>query len=415
MPRSELNIRSARGSSLRETLRYLRAELRRRHSVGSSGIFSGGSAEGFESGYQIGLVYLGKSVRLEVRVVTDVRKEEPRFVVEEPDGALTSVELQNLAGDILLAAVDAARAGATSPMWVRRGYAYQGYPLHGCYQLPGCRVQPLLPPREHQDVRIPPAKLPQFVALDLRVDAIDELDANEVSLAEHTARAAYLATFLDVPLRTPSADYHLVDVGDGVWEWRQQWYPRGLGVVEEHDSACTDESSQGRWVEDWRFPWRSDLPDRDPRTLYLGRSALQLARRLQHDPETQAAFARCARLYHLSMMMPHGFATAGLAVRVAAVESLAASTPGCPESGARERFTHLWRTFGPEKGPPADQLYGKVRSGMFHTGEFAGIDGAHVSIDFVDDSSAWDDQRRAFGALRTCIINWVMAYLERTS
>ena len=323
----------------------------------------------------------------------------------EQDGTLSQLELELFAHELMVATLDRARVATMNTYRVRRCYWFQGHELDGLYDFASWRIFPIPSPTPGEEHGVPPAACRRYIALDAKVDAIDGVDAWELSTHRQTECSALASLFLGHALRSDFARWQLVNQADSAApSWVRQWWPEKEGVLEAEE--LTDLPSTGTWAPHFDYPFLDEARHGIVRVSRVPVSCLQTTRRLRSDPQLMNALVRSARLHHLALQLPYGFESAGLALKVAALETLAKEDASLEGSGDAGRFRAFFEKYRPGHPEIAEELYGSVRSGLFHSGRFRSTDGRHVAIDFVDDSLDMDRERQLATEVRRCFGSW---------
>lgn len=255
------------------------------------------------------------------------QQEIPIEIIDRNE-ILSEPELRDLGQSLLIATLDAASADTRSDHWVRRSALYFGKPLNGWYDLKSWRIAPSPEQPELGYEPLYGASPPQLLLLDVQVPAIDETDATERSLREFTRRLAHASFFLGRPLRWLSDSPVITLDSSGnplaVKPWRGFFTCVPKAIEPFSDPSLRGEWGQGRGP---LWPFLDALETNVHHTLRLPQAALSLQRRLQRNSDrggnVMAAFDSATRLYHLSQLLPEGFSSASLALKLASVEALA--------------------------------------------------------------------------------------------
>lgn len=368
-------------------------------------MLGGGSGSRFEAGYGLGIRYHNRQAWIDLRLLVPADKMNVQIRITDREGVLNDSELRDWGNSLLFSALDAARENKRAAYWIRRHAMYDGKPLDGWYELPGWRLAPA--PEQPSGPEAPdnPRSL-QLVVIDAQVMGIDERDALEQARGTLTRRVAHAAFLLAIPLRwlpdqpSVAADAHGGPAITNAWRGR-------FGAVDQDADPFSNPAQKGTWGHDFIWPWRDPIQGGALDGLRVPQAGLSLLRRLGRNPKASSAFDSASRLYHLSMILPEGFRSASVALTIAAVEALTKGLEGFEGLGDKARFIEFFSRYNTTSEIDPDRVYGRWRSGMFHAGQFARIDGAHYQIDFVDDSVESAELQRIPEAIRRAFAGWV--------
>jgi hypothetical protein len=314
----------------------------------------------------------------------------------------TEPELSAFVNKFLLGVFDEALLGKGRSYSVRRQFTYQGPPLDGEYWISGrLRIAP-----HPTSTRLRRGSwVSQILVIDQTVNAVGEDHARRVASDLASSLTARLSLILDIGLMVPPREWVWASpdesATEGEWRFRTPPpAPRFLNTL-----PMRGECLGGQWVG--RLNDRCD----GGRKLSLPRETRRVLRFADAAPEKiQRAFDGCCRLYQLSHVLPHEFVSAKLAYRVAAAEALAETSEG------RGGFSGFMRDRSPliRNHPELlDTLYGKVRSALFHAGQyyFDNPTSQKLVTDF-DAARRRNEEAQADAALRDAIISWVRDKVE---
>lgn len=389
-----------------DILRFLRSEIRRRRrGRGGLALLAGTGADGFEASYYVPVTRGEVAVTIQLRLLGSSELKEVRIEASEPDGVLSEDDLKGEVQGILLAAIDRYSADDTEKRWVRSYAAYPGLPLAGWYDFGDWRVAPvrgIWENAEDEEQR----KVRAILQVDVEVDSVDRIDALETAVERETQVLAWLTFFLSRPVERLDSGQHVLVAGpDNSPVLARRWVPAARKTVECDSSPFNEPTARGEWGEDLLFPWREPGQQKPTRNT-IAVSALRFQRRAQ--PKQLEAFDTFARVNHVAALVPKGFRAAALALRVAAVEALAQNLPRyAGTSGDKQRFLEFMSQYSPLMEKESDRLYGRWRSGVFHSGEFASIDRGYPHIDLAGISAEMDYLNRSGEFLRRSVVHWV--------
>lgn len=399
-------VGSATGQRLISYLRFLRAEVRRRHVWGAmSRHGGGGSADTHNAGYSIGINFHGKRAWTDIELSLARDHSEAVVTVRDPEDTLDEIELLAFANDLLFAATDAAAEEKFDRYWIRRTARYEGLPLDGWYSFTDWRFAQADIQCEHEKGRSQRA-----IVIDLRVSAIDRTDALEQALAEFTRRIAHIAFILDIPVEWTDAGEVIVESETGAPMLAKRWHP-AMQVTEANAPPFSARKCAGRLGPDFRWPSMNEDRRASPTTLMLPRDAKTLLRRVCRDPKVLAAFDSATRLYQLASVLPSSFSSASLALKIASVEALTQGLSAFDTCGAKERFVHFMESNGCES-QRAERMYSRWRSGLFHAGNFADIDGAFRHIDLPQHAAEMNQLYTHASEIRRAFAAWVKSFVS---
>jgi len=407
----KVDLNLSRGSKQRLFLDNLNSQLRARTAGYSGG--AGYRADGlFESSVTGPFLVDQEQVPLIWRIV------------KSPDGTLLFVEAElsndapartdweHAAYEFIISVFSAALSERRSKFFRRVFFNYIGVQLDGEYWLPGLRFAPAWPD-DDQPYSIVSERV---ISMDMLVDAIDGMDAT--ALAEEIARrqAARISLLLNVGLyRTTHA--------------QTRWV---IPVVDDHPAEKSQRFQLGFFGYGSQL---TELPKKgsvSPLGQYAGSLAasnsflgqlLSLppqARRILRAVDNAApavtdSFDRGARLHQVAAVVGQQFPSVGLAYRVAAVDAISKADPTC------KGFSDFVRKFArsrPNTDVLLDYLWGTVRSGHFHAGEFPlGEFDTNRFFDPLLDPDSLEQSRihtMCFELTREAIVNWIFELLPDT-
>jgi hypothetical protein len=302
-------------------------------------------------------------------------------------------------------------ADRRSPFFKRSLFYYIGVQLDGEYWLPGCRFAPAFPddPQPH----LINAERP--VVFDMTVQAIDDQDASVIAGELSRRYSARLSLLLDVGFYSQDhAQRWAFPTTDG--------RPTGQSVRcflgFSHPSLRATEMPK-KGVVCPLGAYRGSLA----RWYQVAGELLSLppqARRIlcgvdSASPAVTEAFDRGARLYQVATVIGAIYPSVALAYRVAAVEAMSK----CDSKSGFSEFMRRYVTSTSELDGVIDYLYGTVRSGHFHSGEFPM--GEFAPQKFFDplmdsESIARTDLRfLAHKLTREAIVNWLYSIVPTIS
>jgi len=145
--------------------------------------------------------------------------------------------------------------------------------------------------------------------------------------------------------------------------------------------------------------------------LYCPKETRSILRKLSvADENVKVAFDSCCRMYMLSLNLGYEYPTAMLSYRIAAVESIV-------KVMKYKSFTDFMSTYLGEDKKFYDSLYGKVRSGHFHSGDFL-FEDAFRQVDYLSNREnfivrSFIEESKL--KLRLAILRWLDEMLEITN
>lgn len=291
-----------------------------------------------------------------------------------------------------------ALADKQEPFAHRRTFHYFGPHLAGEYWFGKVRVAPLRP-----DDDTPSAVgLERVVVIDHELTAPDRVKAYLVGDEQARRLGARVAFLLDAGLR--------------VEERRQRWI-----TVRQPDGSVEHVRGEGGVVTDHRL---EQMPAKGE-VCPMGRFEGSTHKFGRSGPLTFPTYSRTAwrafdsatvavrgvfdamcQLYQVGLVVEEHYPSAALAYFVSAVEAASLA----PHSGSN--FGEFMRRFtprGPDRGELIDRLYGKLRSGHFHSGRFPLGDFRARGTTFlgeVDVALSGDFYVEGRRLLRTALTGW---------
>ncbi len=332
-----------------------------------------------------------------------------------PDGTLAGIEVQASDGQtegpwivaahrIVTSALAAALSERVQRFFRRRFLFYIGPQLDGEYWLPGLRLAPAWPddPQPHL------INAERVLAVDTDFDAIDDMHAHAVSQEMTRRTAARLSLLLDVGLYEPPLNQIWVfeddpQTGQMTSSRRQPGFTRPDIIVTkmpEKGETCPPGRYSGSLKATFRVAGEA---------LSLPPEARRILRGVDSQgPSVSDAFDRCARLYHVALVVGAQFPSVALAYRVAAIDAV---VQGNPQFAGFSDFVR--KNVQPRDGLEAalDFLYASCRSAHFHGGHFPMGEYArpHWFDPMMDpsDVGTWEISRTAHQLVREAIVAWL--------
>jgi hypothetical protein len=323
------------------------------------------------------------------------------------DPSIPEARWKTPAYEIVTSVLAAALSERRRPFFMRSMFFYIGPQLDGEYWLPGYRFAPALPDDSEPYL----INAERVVTIDMAVEAVDI--QNAMVLAGEAARrhAARLSLLLNVGLYRAQAEFRWVmPVGEGrVGESvRYQTafsrpYP-AVGAMPKKGELCPLGQYQGSLTERYRVAGHLLSLPRQARMIMKG---IDLA-----EPWVADAFDRGARLYQVASVVGTQFPSVGLAYRIAAVEAIARANP---EMSSFSEFMRKYISSTAVVDELLEYMYGPVRSGHFHAGEFPM--GEFSRMGFFDPLMDPEDAEltrihfACFELTREAIVNWMVSFL----
>ncbi len=286
-------------------------------------------------------------------------------------------------------------------------FYYIGIQLDGEYWLPGSyRFAPVIP----DDPAPFLLNAERVVCIDHKVTARDDNQASLLAIATARRHAARLSLLLN---------HGLYD-----HDQAQRWFysptegesksmRAQLGYFGP-DAVVVDMPKKGDTCPRGQFAGQLNNPFRIPgKLLSLPPEARKILRRIDEAPAAvKESFDQGARLYQVGAVCGRMFPSVGLAYRVAAVEAISKADPTVNSFSAfMRKYVHSRTDIERE----LDHLYGSVRSGHFHAGQFPL--GEYNEMDsggpFMNMESAVNDQLNfaCQGLVREAVVNWLVEML----
>lgn len=401
----EIQLNLASGSRQRDFLDYLNSALRARMPNRSG--TAGGLADGSFFSQITGAFSVDQShVELTWRLQKAADGTLASLSVQATDSSVSSQSWQTAAREFVMSVLTATVAAKRERFFRRSLFYYIGPQLDGEYWLQGYRFAPVFPgdPKPHL------INAERVVSIDQDIEALDDMHAH--ALAEESSRrhAARLSLLLNVGLyrQEQSMRWVLPISGD---QSESKSVCRHLGfshpdavltAMPEKGKACSLGAYTGSLATPYRVAGKLHSLPREARKILHGVD--------QADPLVTVAFDRAARLYQVAVVCGHLFPSVGLAYRVAAVEAMSTADKTC--NGFSE-FMRRYITSRTDFDDILDYLYGNVRSGHFHGGEFPmgefsrpGYFDALMDMDTMERDSV---HRACYELTREAIVNWMQS------
>jgi hypothetical protein len=344
-------------------------------------------------------------------------------LIQTPDAVLAALEVEPLgdaepppewsadANAIITRTLTATVAERQQPFFRRVLFNYIGPILDGEYWLPGFRLAPLIPADEGPFL----LGTERVVAIDMNVDAIDDVHASALAVERARRYSARLSLIMNLGFYTSVPDKRWVfqQSADGSFDSVRAhlgfFKPLPELTSMPTKGALCKLGQPGKRLDEYYGvlgkPLR--LPQETRRVLRGVDTA---------PPVVRDAFDRCARLYQVSLVCGRIYPSVGFAYRVAAVEAIVSASPDY------ENFSDFVRAnVVPREDLDAvlDYLYGRVRSAHFHAGEFpSGEFERQAFFDPLSDATdliRFDLEWRGSQILREAIVTWISNVLLEDS
>lgn len=283
-------------------------------------------------------------------------------------------------------------------------FIYIGPQLDGEYWFGRVRFAPAWP-EDNQPHLI---NAERVVSIDMEVDAIDDMDAAVVSAELGEKFAARISLLLGVGLykRTNELVWVIPKVGENFPEKSERFHFGFLGYMKDitelppKGSICPPGKYSGSISK--KYITAGEL-------LSLPKEARKILRAIDNaEQDIVKAFDSGARLTQLASIIGRQFPTVGLAYRIAAVEAISKSEKEC--RGFSD-FIRKYVISTDNLDGLLDYMYGTVRSGHFHAGEFplGEFEAKRYFDPFLDRDDVWSSsiQRTCHDILREAIVNWI--------
>lgn len=329
-------------------------------------------------------------------------------VTLQSEGEMDS-EWEEVADEFISEVLESTLARDTEMFFHRTFFSYIGPRLDGEYWFGGIRIGPY-PPDDSGGPMFGQSE--QMVLIDQEVEAIDRSDSGKVAFERAQRMAVRASLLLGVGLFRPLPEFRWIQpIGDDGERQPQRVLLGNLPPAGQRDAMPEkgEEVEPGAFSETILDPASFRMP-----TLCFPNESRLILERLDSAPvSVEEGFDRCARLYHVGLVIGRRFPTAGLAYAVAAVDALAEAVG---EDGKFKGFVreHVEpRTENKEFDKLVNRLWHDLRSAHFHAGQFRLGDYEGRSIDLMD-LERFETQRRyglSHQLLRTAIMTWVFETL----
>jgi hypothetical protein len=244
----------------------------------------------------------------------------------------------------------------------------------------------------------------RVVSIDQMIPAIDNMDAWAIAQQSSARLAARLSLLLNAGLYRPPAEQRWVLPPEGGKSIR------GLSMFSGHVPAFTDLPKKGALCG--AGGWSGSLTSQHKTTglLSLPREARRVLRAIDAtEPAITESFNAASRLYQVALVLEAQFPSVSLAYRVAAVEALSKADPSV--NGFSEFMRKTVKSIT-DLNSILNFLYGTVRSGHFHAGEFPlgehdrmEFPRAFMGSEYITKSNL---RLTSFAVTREAIINWLV-------
>lgn len=403
----KIDLNLPRGEHQRLFLDYLNSALRQRHVGyhGSAGLRQDGF---FESSVR------GKFL---------LDEEQPELiwkVIKSKEGTLHYIEVlpsdqdspdhtwELAVHEFITSVLSAALAEKRQPFFQRVFFNYIGTQLDGEYWFQRIRFAPLWPEDPYPGL----FNAERVVTFDMTVNAIDKDDALTLSREIARRQAARFSLLLNIGLYSQSHEHRWVIKESTFKSERLQ-----LGFIMQSTNiskmpAKGELCPLGKYSESLSARYRSA-----GRLISFPSQARQIFRAIDlAPPEVTDAFDHGARLCQVAAVVGHQFPSVGLAYRIAAIEAISKADKTSKNFGEFVR-KHVASKKNLEE--ILDYMYGKVRSGHFHSGEFPlGEYNRETFIDPFMDSDLVEQMEihdTCHEIVRKTIVNWICSLLPKTT
>jgi len=292
------------------------------------------------------------------------------LITINPDGTLapltaiatnsTSPGWERAAERVILTCVTAALNEKKERYFFRHTFGHLGWSLDGAYYISDFRLAPAFTDADYL--------LEKIAFIDHYVEAVDPLQAHDLSRIKANQTASLLSVFLDTGFYTLSG---------ALFQW----------VIEDHETArCL----QRGYIHPKPHP--SEMPKKgtecalgtpravdrdllqqpfvDERVLQCPADIRRLFRAVAKlSPEKREAFFGAAGLYQISLTLGRHHPSIQMAYQVAAVDALVSG-----RNNTAQAYAELVREHCPVEFPIKELkgIYGDIRSAHFHAGSFPG-------------------------------------------
>jgi hypothetical protein len=399
-----------RGTRQRHFLDYLNSALRSRIPGynGSASVFDGF----FKSKVSGAFLIDNANVPLTWQLVNTLDSTLLHLDVICEDSTVPEESWKTATYELVTSVLTAALAEKQQQFFRRTLFFYIGVQLDGEYWLPGFRIAPAYVADPYPYI----INAERVLALDMNINAIDDIHANILASEAARRHAARISLLLDVGLYIPKLEQRWV-LPDPEDKTPSESIRRNLGfhhlsihitTMPSKGALCQLGQYKGSLTERYRVAGQ---------LLSLPPQARKILRGIESaSPAVMNAFDSGSRLSQVASVVGHQFPSVGLAYRIAAVEAIAKCDPSAPSFGEFMR-KHTTARAGIDQ--LLDYMYGSVRSGHFHAGEFplgefdrASFFGPLMDFESLQQTSI---HRACYEVTREAIVNWMASLVPDTA